>query len=68
MGAFIFFNLIVAKFEYKYRVCVCSLGVVRHIVYCERVKDYRAGVSYFVTKTRLVSTNPTDRCGRICFF
>ena len=63
-----FFNLIVVKFECKYRVCVCSLVVVRHIVYYERFSDFKAGVSCFSTKMRLVSINSTDRCGRIYFF
>ena len=35
-GRICFLNLIVAKFECKYRVCVCSLVVVRHIIYFER--------------------------------
>ena len=41
-----FFNLIVAKFEYKYRVCACSLVVVRHIIYFDRFRGYRADVSF----------------------
>ena len=35
---------------FQYRVCVCSLGVVRHIVYCERFGGYRADVSWFTNK------------------
>ena len=62
------FNLIVAEFECKYRVCECSLVVVRHIVYCERFSGYREDISCFTNKMCLVSTIQTDRCGRICFF
>ena len=66
VGAFIFFNLIVVKFECKYRVCVCSLVVVRHIVHCQCFSDYRADVSCCTTKIYLINIIQTDRCGRIC--
>ena len=52
----------------KYRVCECSLVVVRHIVCCERFSCYRADVWCFTNKLYAVSTTQTDRCGRICFY
>ena len=67
-GRICLINLIVAEFEWKYRVCVCSLVVVRHIIYCERFSSYRADVSCCTTKMYLISTMQTGRCGRICFF
>ena len=68
MGVFVFFNLIVAKFDSKYRVCAYSLVVVRHIVYCEHFSGYGADVSCFANGMGLFSTIQTNRCGSIYFF
>ena len=67
-GRICLFNLTVAEFECKYRVCECSLVVVRRIVYSECFSCYRADVSCFTNKMCLVSTIQTNRCGRICLF
>ena len=41
---------------------------MRHIVYYERVRGYRADVSCCTAKMYLVSVIQTGRSGRICFF
>ena len=67
-GRICFFNLVIAEFDCKYRVCACSLVVMRHIVYCERFSGYRADVPCFMTEMFLISTIQNNRCGRIYFF
>ena len=67
-GRICFFNVLVVKFEGKYRVCECSFVVVRHFVCCERFSSYRADVSCCTNEMGLLSDIQTGRCGRICFF
>ena len=67
-GRICLFNLTVAEFECKYRVCECILVVVRHIIYSERFSSYRVDVSCFTTKICLVIIIQTGRYGRICLF
>ena len=62
------FNLIVAKFKHKCRVCACSLVVVRQVVDCKRFSDYKAGLSCFAIEICLFSMNPTDRYRRSFLF
>ena len=67
-GSIFFFCYIVVELACTHRVCMCSLVVVRHNIYCECFSSYRVDFSCCSNEICLFVTVSTGRWGQLFFF